>query len=288
MAEGRRSLTLPLVIRPAERKQMNVLVLDDFAEMQLHRITPLSGAWLPPPNGLLVERASLIEGREMDWQVVGIVQGVLTGGIGYANQEFLARELRFIGRSGWTLVFSDRDDGASQKDLARRLKEQFDAAGMRFAATSTTAEIRETIEFQFNIIVILLAIMAILIALVGDLGLMGTMSINVLERTREIGVMRAVGASDGSILCIVLVEGVLIGIISWVIGGIIAYPMGRLLSNIVGTELLQSSLTYHFALTGAVGWLAAVLLIASLASFFTGVECFPPERTADTRLRINQ
>ncbi len=244
----------------------------------------LEGRWLLPEdenavvlNSLVIKEqpdiklgdtiALKLEGREMDWQVVGIVQGVLTGGIGYANQDFLARELNFVGRSGWTLIIADQQDAAFQKDLARRLKTHFDAAGMRITTISTTAEIRETIEFQFNIIVVLLAVMAVLIALVGGLGLMGTMSINVLERTREIGVMRAVGASDGSVLRIVLVEGVLVGFISWALGSLLGYPMGQALSNIVGTALLESPLTYTFAVNGAVGWLAAVSGIASLASF---------------------
>ena len=208
-----------------------------------------------------------MEGREQEWQVVGIVQGILTGPIGYVNQDYLARELRFVGRSGWTLIIADQHDGAYQADLAERLKERFDAAGMRVTNAGTTGEIRDNIESQFNIIVVLLAVMAVLIALVGGLGLMGTMSINVLERTREIGVMRAVGASDGSVLRIVLVEGVLVGLISWIVGGLLAYPMGQLLSNIVGTSLLESPLNYQFAINGAIGWLAAVLAIASLASF---------------------
>ena len=263
---------------------------ESFAMIGIHSDTEfvkpilLEGRWLLPEDENAVVLNSLVikedpdiklgdtiniklEGREMAWQVVGIVQGVLTGGIGYANQDFLARELNFVGRSGWTLIMADQQDAAFQKDLARRLKTHFDAAGMRVTTISTTAEIRETIEFQFNIIVVLLAVMAVLIALVGGLGLMGTMSINVLERTREIGVMRAVGASDGSVLRIVLVEGVLVGVISWVIGSLLGYPMGQLLSNIVGASLLESPLTYTFAVNGAIGWLAAVLVIASLASF---------------------
>ena len=82
--------------------------------------------------------------------------------------------------------------------------------------------------------------MAILIALVGALGLMGTMSMNVLERTREIGVMRAVGASNASIRKIVLVEGICIGLLSWLIGSLLAVPIGKFLSDGVGIAFLSS------------------------------------------------
>ena len=58
---------------------------------------------------------------------------------------------------------------------------------------------------------------AALLAVVGGLGLAGTMSLNVLERTREIGVMRAVGGSDGSVRLIVVFEGLFVGILSWVL-----------------------------------------------------------------------
>jgi putative ABC transport system permease protein len=116
------------------------------------------------------------------------------------------------------------------------------------------------------LLVVFLAVMAVLIAAVGGLGLMGTMSINVLERTREIGVMRAVGASDGSVLRIVLIEGVFVGAISWVLALAASYPIGKLLSNMVGLSFLNVPLTYVFATTGAFGWLAVVLLIAALSS----------------------
>jgi putative ABC transport system permease protein len=62
-----------------------------------------------------------------------------------------------------------------------------------------------------NILIVFLLIMALLTAFVGSIGLAGTMGMNVLERTREIGVMRAIGATDLTIIKSVVIEGVFIG-----------------------------------------------------------------------------
>jgi putative ABC transport system permease protein len=95
---------------------------------------------------------------------------------------------------------------------------------------------------------------------------MGTMSINVLERTREIGVMRAIGASNGAILRIVMVEGVFIGVVSWVIGALIALPLSRLLAEAVGQVFLKSSPSYVFSSMGALLWLGTVIVLAAVSS----------------------
>lgn len=207
-----------------------------------------------------------IEDREKVWQVVGIVQGVMTGPIGYVNQPFLARELRFVGKATGVQIVTERQDAAYTAAIEKQLRDHFQSIGLDVSSTTLTTDLRSSIESQFNILVTLLVVMAILVAFVGGLGLMGTMSINVLERTREIGVMRAVGASDGSILRIVLVEGILVGIISWVFGGLMAYPIGAYLSQVVGTLLLESELRFIFATTGAVGWLIGIIIIGTLAS----------------------
>ena len=67
--------------------------------------------------------------------------------------------------------------------------------------------------------------MAVLLALVGGLGLMGTMSINVLERTREIGVLRAIGAPNRAVAQVFILEGIAIGLLSWLMGALLAIPM---------------------------------------------------------------
>ena len=65
--------------------------------------------------------------------------------------------------------------------------------------------------------------MASLIAIVGSIGLTGTLSMNVLERTREIGIMRSIGANNRTLRNLVMVEGVLIGMISWFLGTLLGF-----------------------------------------------------------------
>ena len=135
------------------------------------------------------------------------------------------------------------------------------------ASVFTIERLRRITGGFFDVIVFMLLAMGILIASVGALGLMGTMSTNVLERTREIGVMRAIGASDGAVQRIVIVEGILIGLISWMIGGALAFPAGLALSSAVGNVLFQTALPYSFSSSGVFTWLAIVVVLATIASF---------------------
>ncbi len=108
--------------------------------------------------------------------------------------------------------------------------------------------------------------MAVLIATVGGLGLMGLMSINVMERTREIGVMRAIGAGSADIQGIVVAEGVVIGLASWVMAVVLSIPITYLLDYSIGISIFQAPLTVIFNWTGPFIWLGGILVIAALAS----------------------
>jgi putative ABC transport system permease protein len=105
------------------------------------------------------------------------------------------------------------------------------------------------------------------LAIVGGLGLSGTMSINVLERVREIGVMRAVGASDWIVLQVILVEGLVIGLISWFTGSLLAFPLSRILSDQLGLLLLENPLRFSFSIFGLLLWLVVAMVLSFLASY---------------------
>ncbi|MCA9974491.1 MAG: FtsX-like permease family protein, partial [Anaerolineales bacterium] len=138
--------------------------------------------------------------------------------------------------------------------------------GIRVVSSRTIESVRASNEYRFNIVVWFLILMAVLLATVGGLGLTTTMSINILERIREIGVLRAIGASDGAVRLIVLGEGVVIGLLSWVLGSLLSLPLSRLLSRQVGLALLGIPLDYKFALDWTFIWLLLVVLLAVVAS----------------------
>jgi putative ABC transport system permease protein len=220
-----------------------------------------------------------IDGRETEWVVVGIARGVLTGPNVFANFDYYTRVSKAAGQAQISLIRLTDRSPENQRVMAQLLEDTY-RGSFRVQQVATIAQLRTTISAVFNVIIAFLLFMALLLGIVGGLGLMGTMSINVLERTREIGVMRAIGASDGAVLRIVLLEGLIIGLISWVIGTLIAIPVSRLLANAVGTTLLQAAPSYIFSTGGAFLWLFTVLILAVIASYL-------PARNA-SRLTIRE
>ena len=210
-----------------------------------------------------------IGGKEGDWVVVGIAQ-VLSGPPNvvpaFVNYDYFSRYIGEVGKAASVQLTVNNPDPQNVTAMVDQLSAALDDAGLGVANTFTIAQLRRFTGAFFDIIIYLLMAMGVLIASVGALGLMGTMSTNVLERTREIGVMRAIGASNGAIQRIVIVEGVIIGLLSWMMGGMLAFPVGLRLSNAVGAILFQTALPYSFSATGVFSWLAIVAVLAMVAS----------------------
>jgi putative ABC transport system permease protein len=277
-------------VREDKSESRAISVIAPPADTPLLQPVMLAGRWLTPedrdaivvnadaladePDIKLGDSITLNFGqRKYPFTVVGVAQSTLTGQVRnprviYMNQSGY-RDILMRGRDVYNIVVvTERHDGAFQSEVSRAIEAHFRAVNMLVDTTETLTERRDQIEFQFNILIVFLLIMAALLAVVGGLGLTGTMSINVLERTREIGVMRAIGASDRSIRQIVIVEGVVIGLLSWLIGTALAWPISRLLADAVGQSFLRRSLNFEFSLLGVGLWLAVVLIVAMVASLF--------------------
>jgi putative ABC transport system permease protein len=206
--------------------------------------------------------------RKTEWQIVGFYQ--ITGNVNppllYTNYEILSRVLSLPNRVYELRVITYDHDAQSQIAISRALQEAYKSRNIPIAYVQQGAVWMQQQKSQTDLLVYFMMGMAVLIALVGGLGLMGMMSINVMERTREIGVMRAIGASNGSIQGIVILEGLAVGMVSWIVAVVLSVPITYVLDNGVGVSILQSPLPAVFNWTGSFVWLIGILMVAFLAS----------------------
>jgi len=205
-------------------------------------------------------------GRDSRWTVVGIAQAAIPSPMAYVAYAPYTRAVHDTDRASALMVVTEEHDLAGQTRVSALLEERLQRAGVRVSAALEIARERQEAAAAFQAIVVLLLMVAGLLAVVGGIGLSGTMSLNVIERTREIGVLRAVGAGTGAVLQIVVVEGLIIGLLSWLLGLVASVPLAWAIDAAVGTALFQSPLSFAFSPVGALGWLLVVSLLAVLAS----------------------
>lgn len=128
--------------------------------------------------------------------------------------------------------------------------------------------LRASFDEHIVILVSALSGMAALVAAVGGVGLASTMGVNVLERTRELGVMQAVGATPRDVLGIVVAEGVLIGALSWLLALVLSLPLSAGVGFVAGRVGLGVPLDFAVSPPAMLLWLGIVVVFAAAASFY--------------------
>jgi putative ABC transport system permease protein len=147
-------------------------------------------------------------------------------------------------------------------DEINRISEKLEAAGIN-ASYANQPEAAEMMGEQAGVMAIIFGLMSVVMAAVGAVGLMAALSIAVFERQKEIGVMRSIGARSRTIMSQFMLEGVLVGILAWVL----ALPISVWLAELLLTTLPFNEIPLIFPLYLVGIGLAGVLMVAALASF---------------------
>jgi putative ABC transport system permease protein len=234
---------------------------------------------LKPGDSLRIK----IPGRRVEeWRVVGVFPFLALFGdpLAYANYEFIAEQNFMPHEATSYRIVSDAHDAASQQALTPLINAHLEQQGFAVQSVQTGHGMRETAAMALDILLVFLLIMAVLTAFVGSIGLMGAMSISVLERTREIGIMRTIGAVDRVVMQTVTIEALVIGLITWGLAIVLSFPISYLLLEIMGNAILGSPMALRFTPLGLLLWLGVVVLLSVFASIM-------PARNA-ARLTINE
>lgn len=274
--------------RPNFTESQNYTLLGMYPDSVFVSPKMTAGQWLPPysnesrfnvviPPDLLKAEPDLYVGgtlrlklgdKEQDWTIVGVLEtNQLKVNDIYAYYDAVATFSNAPNLTNRVLIdVVDSVDPFDLATLADQLTIHLEDRNFDVVGVFVNTDIITTITEGFTALVTLLLGMAILVALVAGLGLTGTMSLNVLERTREIGVMRAVGAGSMIIRLMFVGEGMIIGVLSFIIAlplsifGTIAF------SNLMGIVLFGKPLPIILTPVGVFVWLAIVLTVSSVAS----------------------
>jgi len=240
--------------QPGERKAIVVsdLIYDFFPEIQ-------------PGDSIQVKTHDEIE---ENWTVVGIFRftAAMDDVLAYADYDFIA-DLTGMPNQAFTyrIVTSDHStDG--QEQIGIIVDEYLRDRDYLVNEVETGSLTQGQSGKALNVMIIFLFVMALLTAFVGSIGLTGTMGMNILERTREIGVMRAIGAVDREITKSVIIEGGFIGLITWFFAIFLSFPISDVLLRIISEAMLGSRMQLSFTYQGFIIWLVVVLVLSMIAS----------------------
>jgi putative ABC transport system permease protein len=171
---------------------------------------------------------------------------------------------RMQNRLGWATFFALAFDAHDPVSVERRLGElQANFKQYQMGTDSAYREVRGAKE-QSRILSFALYAMSLIIGAIGALGVLNTLTLNVLERRREIGVLRSMGAADNNLIQIFLSEGLSLGLVGWVVGIGLGYPLGQFLVGLMQAVLFH--IDYIFSWQMIVASLLFALVLAAIAS----------------------
>lgn len=165
------------------------------------------------------------------------------------------------------LVQLKNSDNATIADVSKAIVNHFSD---QVSVTSSTA-VLGTLNSVFSILQLFLAGIAAISLLVAGVGIMNIMIVSLIERTREIGILKALGMKSRTVLTIFLGESVIIGLLGAVIGIVSGYGLAVLVGQLIGSGIFGGGVVFTLTplltptvLGGALGFGIGVSVIFAL------------------------
>ncbi len=200
---------------------------------------------------ITLRKRVLINGQE--FKVIGILkpqaQSVGGGAPDSSTSVFMSIEglKRISDVSSPGIIFVKTTTAEDVKEIADEIKNQLESKyGEKSVFVSTSEQLLEQINSILSLITLFIVGIGAISILVGGVGIMNAMVTSVMERTKEIGLLKALGASDTMIQLMFLFESAFIG----AIGGLIGIGIGFGLSSIIAAAGESSG----FALVAVISW----------------------------------
>jgi putative ABC transport system permease protein len=207
-----------------------------------------------------------VEDRVTEWTLVGFVEDLgSTGAAAYVPADALARATSLDPGTTNMIRVALEDRGLQSVLRKTRDVEAALGPGAHINLSLPMSLIKNAIAEHMAVLVTSLLALSVLMAIVAGFGLAATMSMGVLERTRELGVMRAIGATPAVTARVVVTEGFAISAISLVLALVLGGALSSYMGRLIGTMAFKTPLPMTISALGVGLWIS-ILLIGSAAA----------------------
>lgn len=211
--------------------------------------------------------------QQQNWQIIGIYRWLVGNQFAvepvYIPLETLQNIQHNSDYASFALFKANVDNTEQELAYFESLKQVFQNNGIQLDIYVTQAKNQQRQFFlnQFKSVLNTLFGLASMIAAVGCIGLGGALASSVLQRTREIGILRAIGAPSKIVFSLFCLEGFFHALLAWLISLPIAYLIAEPMAHALGKIILGMQLDFAFAGRAVFYWLLIVLLMAAIAAY---------------------
>lgn len=270
--DGTQGNTFALLAPPASTQLVQLpLVNGRWLRSDDHNALVVNHTWLSQRPGTHVgDQVTLnIHGEDTSWRIVGVVRQIATPPTAYTTLDTLSTVLHQSGTINQVRIVSQPN--VQMQLLKKQLEERLVQANIEVIEMRSLSDQRQVIEDHSVVIVAFLLLMSLLSVSIGALAVATTMNLQVLERTRELGILRVLGATSRRLQWLVLTEGALMGALSCAGALLLTLPTSYELCRIFGLTLLETPLDFTFNTAGLLIWLGLAIGLALLASAIPAV-----------------
>lgn len=184
--------------------------------------------------------------RRTTVRVVGLVEEIGTPTIYAAFPTFEA----VTGLGDASSVLRVKTAARREQTVANALDQALLDAHLAPSLLSTRSEFRIALDEHFSVVTTVMKMIALGAALIGAISLIASVSLSILERAREIGVIRALGATRRAVLVIFLVEGSAVALLSALLSVAGSIYFAQALNNLASRELLHVAVPLYMSRVG--------------------------------------
>ena len=219
------------------------------------------------------------DGKRARFRLVGVVEEVGAGAIAYVSDQSFAAVTGTNGSARMLRLVTHATSSEARTAVLRAVEQALASENAPLELGMPLSEHRTAVSDHLIVLIRALIAMAAVMAIVGVLGLASTMGVSVIERTRELAVMKTIGATPQRVVRDLLAEASSIGAMSSLLALAVSLPLTYYVDRLIGKLGFLASLPFVVVPQAAVAWFVLVALASLLATWI------PARRAASLNVR---